>query len=127
MLAKVPLFAGCSKKELRTIATLADEIDLPQGKALTREGGWGREFFMLLEGTVEVVRDGKRVATLRDGDFFGELALVSGTPRTATVTTTSPVRVLVITETNFKRLLREDAHVSVKVLQAVAERLPPDG
>jgi CRP-like cAMP-binding protein len=125
MLATVPLFSGCSKKELRTIATLADEIDLREGKVLTRQGSPGREFFVLLEGTVEVVRDGKRITTLRDGDFFGELALISNIPRTATVTATSPIRALVVVGRDFRRLLQEDAGIAVKVLGTMAERMPP--
>jgi CRP/FNR family cyclic AMP-dependent transcriptional regulator len=125
MLATVPLFSGCSKKELRTIATLADEIDLRQGKVLTRQGSPGREFFVLLEGTVEVVRDGKRITTLQGGDFFGELALISNIPRTATVTATSPIRALVVVGRDFRRLLQEDADIAVKVLGTMAERMPP--
>jgi CRP-like cAMP-binding protein len=125
MLATVPLFSGCSKKELRTISTLADEIDLREGKVLTRQGSPGREFFVLLEGTVEVVRDGKRITTLRDGDFFGELALISNIPRTATVTATSPIRALVVVGRDFRRLLQEDAGIAVKVLGTMAERMPP--
>jgi CRP/FNR family transcriptional regulator, cyclic AMP receptor protein len=125
MLATVPLFSGCSKKELRTIATLADEIDLRQGKVLTRQGSPGREFFVLLEGTVEVVRDGKRISTLQGGDFFGELALISNIPRTATVTATSPIRALVVVGRDFRRLLEEDAGIAVKVLGTMAERMPP--
>jgi CRP-like cAMP-binding protein len=125
MLATVPLFSGCSKKELRTIATLADEIDLREGKVLTRQGSPGREFFVLLEGTVEVVRDGKRITTLRDGDFFGELALISNIPRTATVTATSPIRALVVVGRDFRRLLQEDAGIAMKVLGTMAERMPP--
>ena len=125
MLADVPLFSGCSKKELQTIATLADEIDLRQGKVLTRQGAPGREFFVLLEGTVEVVRDGKQVTTLGEGDFFGELALISNIPRTATVTATSPIRTLVVFGRDFRRLLEEDASIAVKVLGAMAERMPP--
>jgi CRP-like cAMP-binding protein len=125
MLADVPLFSGCSKKELKTIAMLADEIDLRQGKVLTRQGAPGREFFVLLEGSVEVVRDGKPVTTLGEGDFFGELALVSNIPRTATVTATSPIRALVVVGRDFRRLLSEDASIAVKVLGAMAERMPP--
>ena len=125
MLATVPLFSGCSKKELKTIATLADEIDLRKGKVLTRQGAPGREFFVLLEGTVEVVRDGKRVATLGEGDFFGELALISNIPRTATVTATSPIRTLVVFGRDFRRLLQEDPGIATKVLGAMAERMPP--
>jgi CRP/FNR family transcriptional regulator, cyclic AMP receptor protein len=125
MLSQVPLFAGCSKKELRTIATLADEIDLRQGKVLTRQGAPGREFFVLLEGTVEVVRDGERIDTLGEGDFFGELALISNIPRTATVTATAPIRALVVFGRDFRRLLEEDAGIARKVLEAMAERMPP--
>jgi CRP/FNR family transcriptional regulator, cyclic AMP receptor protein len=125
MLSQVPLFAGCSKKELRTIATLADEIDLRQGKVLTRQGAPGREFFVLLEGTVEVVRDGERIDTLGEGDFFGELALISNIPRTATVTATAPIRALVVFGRDFRRLLEEDAAIARKVLEAMAERMPP--
>jgi CRP/FNR family transcriptional regulator, cyclic AMP receptor protein len=125
MLTTVPLFSGCSKKELKTIATLADEIDLRKGKVLTRQGAPGREFFVLLEGTVEVVRDGKRVATLGKGDFFGELALISNIPRTATVTATSPIRTLVVFGRDFRRLLQEDPGIATKVLGVMAERMPP--
>ena len=125
MLTTVPLFSGCSKKELKTIATLADEIDLRKGKVLTRQGAPGREFFVLLEGTVEVVRDGKPVATLGEGDFFGELALISNIPRTATVTATSPIRTLVVFGRDFRRLLEEDPGIAMKVLGVMAERMPP--
>jgi CRP/FNR family transcriptional regulator, cyclic AMP receptor protein len=125
MLSQVPLFADCSKKELKTIATLADEIDLREGKVLMRQGAPGREFFVLLEGTVEIVRDGKRIDTLGEGDFFGELALISNIPRTATVTATSPIRALVVVARDFRRLLQEDATIAIKVLGAMAERMPP--
>jgi CRP/FNR family transcriptional regulator, cyclic AMP receptor protein len=123
-LSAVPLFSACSKKELRQIAKVADEIDLREGKVLTRQGGPSGEFFVLLEGTVDVERDGETINSLGPGDFFGELGLVSHQPRTATVTATSPILALVITETNFKRLLREDPHISEKVLEAVADRTP---
>ena len=124
LLRKVPLFSGCSKKELHKIAAIADEIDLRAGKVLTRQGGPGREFFILLEGGVDVVRDGERINTLGAGDFFGEMGLISQKPRNATITATTPVRTLVITETNFRRLLRDDAGISMKVLETVAERTP---
>ena len=80
---------------------------------------------MLLEGTVDVVRDGKKIAELGAGEFFGELALISNIPRTATVTTTSPIRALVVVDRDFRRLLKDDVNVAVKVLGAMAERMPP--
>jgi CRP/FNR family cyclic AMP-dependent transcriptional regulator len=125
LLSTVPLFSGCSKKELRQIASIADEIDLHSGKVLTRQGAPGREFFVLLDGTVDVVRDGKQVNTLGAGEFFGELALVSNIPRTATVTATSEIRALVVVDRDFRRLLKDDTSIAVKVLGAMAERMPP--
>jgi CRP-like cAMP-binding protein len=123
LLKSVPLFARCSKKELAEIATIADEIDLPEGRQLTKEGGRGREFFVLLEGNADVKRKRRKVKSLGAGDFLGEIALVTKAPRTATVTTTSPVRVLVVTEQNFRRLLERSPDVQIKVLEALAERV----
>ena len=122
-LKRVPLFARCSKKELGEIAQIADEIDLPEGKVLTKEGASGREFFVLLEGDAEVRRKRRKVGTLGAGDFLGEIALVTKTPRTATVKTTSPVRALVVSEQNFRRLLTRAPQVQIKVLEALAERV----
>lgn len=126
LLKRVPLFALCSKHELAEISRLADEIDLPEGKVLAQEGDRGREFFVLVEGSAEVRRHGETVNVLGDGDFFGEIALVSGRPRTATVTATSPVRALVVTEQAFGALLRKSPEIQTKVLQALAERVPID-
>jgi CRP/FNR family transcriptional regulator, cyclic AMP receptor protein len=121
----VPLFSQCSKRELAQIASIADEIDLRDGKVLIREGERGREFFVLLEGSAEVTKDGRKINTVGPGDFFGEIALVSQTPRTATVMATSPVHTLVITERSFRRLLDEQPEIQRKVLVALAERLAP--
>ena len=122
-LKQVPLFSRCSKKELGEIARIADEIDLREGKVLTREGGRGREFFVLLDGSADVRRNNRKIKTLGSGDFLGEISLVTKAPRTATVTTTSPVRALVVSEQNFRRLLENSPQVQVKVLEALAERL----
>ena len=81
LIKHVPLFSHCSKQELKQIASVADEIDLPAGKVLTREGDRGREFFVLIEGTAEVQKDGEQIRTLGPGDFLGEIALVSRTAR----------------------------------------------
>jgi CRP-like cAMP-binding protein len=126
LIARVPLFAGLSKGDLGRVASIADEIDLPPDKVLIREGERGREFFVLLEGEVEVTRHGKRVATRRSGEFFGEIALVSSLPRTATATTRAPVRALVIRDVEFRALLQRRPTIALKVLNTVAERLPPD-
>jgi CRP/FNR family transcriptional regulator, cyclic AMP receptor protein len=126
LIAGVPLFAGLSKSELGQVASIADEIDLPADKVLIREGERGREFFVLLEGEAEVARKGKKLATRRAGEFFGEIALVSNLPRIATVKTRKPVRALVIRDVDFRALLQRTPAIAVKVLQAVADRLPPD-
>jgi CRP/FNR family transcriptional regulator, cyclic AMP receptor protein len=126
LIKKVPLFSGCSKRDLEQIAQIADEIDLAEGKEMTREGSRGREFFVLLEGDADVTKGGSSINKLGAGDFFGEIALVSDSPRTATVTATSPVRALVITDRSFRRLLDEQPEIQRKVLVELAERLAPD-
>src|SRR5258707_14453403 len=98
LLRHAPLFEHCSKKELGLIGGLADEIDLPAGKVLIREGDRGREFFVIISGEVEVRRKGRRVATMGAGSFVGEMALLSKAPRSATVTALTALDVLVITD-----------------------------
>jgi|SRR5688572_3604936 CRP/FNR family transcriptional regulator, cyclic AMP receptor protein len=123
LLKNVPLFAGCTKAELRRLASIADEIDLREGTVLTREGRTGREFFVLIEGTVRVDKGSRKVADLGPGDWLGEIALLTKAPRTATVTATSPVRSLVITERDFRQTVAEVPSIAMKVLTCVAERL----
>lgn len=93
---------------------------------MTRQGERGREFFVLLEGEADVIKDGRTINRLGSGDFFGEIALVSDTPRTATVTATSPVRTLVITDRSFRRLMEDQPEIQGKVLAALAARLAPE-
>jgi CRP/FNR family transcriptional regulator, cyclic AMP receptor protein len=126
LLKRVPLFAQCSKKELEQLALVADEIDVREGTVLTSEGDRGREFFVLVEGTADVRRKGRKVNTMGAGDFFGEIALVSERPRTATVTATSPVRLLVVTDRAFRALMRNLPSIQLKVLATLADRLPAD-
>ena len=126
LLKRVPLLAGCSKAELREVALSADELDLRDGHVLTREGRPGREFFVLVEGTARVTKDGKLLADLQGGDWFGEIALLTHTPRTATVTATSPVRVLVITDRAFRRVVETMPRIALKVLASVGQRLDHD-
>jgi CRP-like cAMP-binding protein len=122
LLREVPLFAGCSKKELGEISTLADELSFPAGTTLIEEGRQGHEFFVLVEGEVDVRAKGRKLKSLSDGAFFGEMALVSSRPRNATVTATSPIRVLVVHESGFRRLLRDSPPIQLKVLQTLADR-----
>ena len=126
LLKSVPLFAGCSKNELRQLAKTADEIDLRQGTVLTREGRPGREFFVLIDGTAEVTKKGKKIADLGPGDWLGEIALITDSPRTATVTATSPVDVLVITDRRFRSVVETMPSIALKVLACVGERLSTD-
>ena len=126
LIKSVPLFSGCSKRELEEVAGIADELPFAEGRALTREGATGHEFLVLVEGAAEVKRRGKKVNTLRSGDFLGEIALITGAPRTATVTTTKPSRMLVITARDFRGLLRRMPSLQLKVLEALAARLPSE-
>ena len=125
LMKKVPLFASLGNAQLAQVASIADEVRLPEGKVLTREGERGREFFILIDGEVEVRRKGRKVATMVPGEFFGELALVSNRPRTATATALKPVRVLVVKDSSFRSVLLRTPQIALKVLQAAVERLPP--
>ena len=126
LLKRAPLFSGCSKSELRALASTADELDLREGTIITREGRPGREFFVLISGTAEVTKKGKEVAQLGAGDWFGEIALLTDAPRTATVKATSPVDVLVITDRSFKTVVETMPSIALKVLSTIGERLARD-
>ena len=126
ILRRIPLFSRCSKAELGQVAGIADELSFGVEETLIKEGDRGREFFVIVEGTAEVRRRGRIVRALVDGDFFGEIALVAEMPRTATVSTTSPTRVLVIVDRDFKRLLRDSPSIQIKVIEQLAARLAPE-
>jgi CRP/FNR family cyclic AMP-dependent transcriptional regulator len=126
LIERVPLFQGLSRRELGQVAALADEIDLPSGRTLTSEGRSGREFVVLVDGVADVSRRGKTINKLGPGDFLGEISLVTGRPRTATVTTRSPSILLVLSAPAFRRLLRSMPSIQAKVLDALAARLPAD-
>jgi CRP/FNR family transcriptional regulator, cyclic AMP receptor protein len=127
MLRKVPLFAHCSKQQLNEIAGVADELQLADGRELMREGARGREFFVVIDGELEVRRKSRKVATLGKGDFVGEIALITGRPRNATVTTKGTVRALVITDRAFTRLLLSSPPIQLKIMRELAERVPDPG
>jgi len=126
LLKGIPLFSGCSKADLTAIAAIADELELPAATTLIREGQSGRQFFVLVDGAVEVRRKGRKLPPRNDARFFGEISLLTDSPATATVTTTSPVSVVVITPHDFRVLLKRMPGIQLKVLTALAERLAPD-
>jgi serine/threonine-protein kinase len=119
----IPLFSGVSKKGLRALVAAADEIAVREGKDLVREGEHGRELYVVVSGSVRVVRKGRRVATMGPGDFFGELALVSGAPRTATVTTETETTVMVLDPRRFEVVMDREPQVAKAVMAAMADRL----
>jgi CRP-like cAMP-binding protein len=123
LLERVPLFAGLPKRELKRIAGIADVVDVPAGRELTVEGATGREFFVLLEGAAVVRRGGEFVNVLQSGSFFGELALLADRPRSATVTTIEPSRLLVLSDVQFRQVFRDSSQLSARVLPEVARRL----
>jgi len=126
LLKRVPLFERCSQRELARIAALADELTLPAERDLTSEGSGGYEFIVLVEGAADVVRKGRVVNELGPGDFVGEISLVTGQPRTATVKTRGPSRILVLNASGFRALMREVPSIQDKVLAAITARIPDE-
>lgn len=122
-LSKVPLFAGCSQRDLHTIARVVREVPHRAGTTIAREGEPGVGLFVILDGIAEVSIGGRKKATLGPGDFFGEIALLDGGPRTATVTAKTDVKLLGLTEWVFRGLIREHPSIALKTLQQMAGRL----
>ena len=126
LIQRVPLFELCSKRELRRIAALADERSVNSGTALITEGKPGSEFFVVVEGELEVRRKGRRIRRLGAGSFVGEIALLSQSPRTATVVAMTPLQVLVITRRDFVDLLDAMPFLWLKVARTLADRVDAD-
>ena len=122
-LRNVSLFASCSTKDLQKIAKSGDEISMPAGSLIVDQGQTGREAFVLLDGSVTVRRNGKKVATLGPGTIVGELSLLDHGPRTATVTCESDCTLLLITQRHFAAVLDEVPALSHKLLAALAGRI----
>jgi CRP/FNR family cyclic AMP-dependent transcriptional regulator len=122
-LSDVPLFAGLSRRHLRHVAGLTEEESFTQGAKLAEEGQPGETFYVVLEGEAKVIRGGRRIARLLPGDFFGEIALIDGGPRTATVVAETPIATLTITRKRFRKMLEEDPSIVVKMLEELAKRL----
>jgi len=122
-LRRVPLFSECSKRQLAQIAAIADELAFPADSTLIKEGEAGHECFVIVDGGIELRRRGRRIPLTGDANIFGEMALLTGAPRNATLTTLSPVRALVITNRAFNRLLNDQPGIQRKILASLAARL----
>jgi CRP-like cAMP-binding protein len=121
-LRSIPLFESLTSEERRAIAPNADEVQVPEGTELVRQGDFAYEFFVIEEGTADVMRDGERIAELNPGDFLGEMGIVGKVVRNATVVTTSPARVVVMTEQALRSMARTNPSVADRITAAVEER-----
>ena len=129
MLRSVPLFARCKDSSMDLIERLADEVDVPDGYTLMKQGDLGQEFFLIVDGSVRVERDGRFIATLGPGDHVGEIALIEEGRRTATATTEGPTKLLVIDRRGFNSLMDSSAEIRSAILSELVSRvrqLQPD-
>jgi CRP/FNR family transcriptional regulator, cyclic AMP receptor protein len=122
-LGSIWLFSACPASQLRMIRRAVEEVEVPAGVVLCEEGTVGREFFYIIEGTATVKRNGRRVTTLGPGRYFGELALLDHHPRSATVVSDTPMKLLVLEQRRFNGLLESTPGMSRKLLVAMSERL----
>jgi CRP/FNR family cyclic AMP-dependent transcriptional regulator len=122
-LGRCPFFAELSRNELMALAKATEDLEVEEGKALTREGESGREFFVIIDGEVAVTKDGNEIRRLGPGDFFGEIALLEDRPRTATVTAATPLRFFVLTRQSFRSLLAQQPELEKKVQAAIEDRV----
>jgi CRP-like cAMP-binding protein len=123
MLRRVPLFANCRGGSMDLIGRLADEVDVPDGYALMRQGDLGHEFVMIVEGQVRVERDGALVNRLGPGDYVGEIALLDEGRRTATAVTEGPAKILVISHQGFQSLLDSSTEIRQAVMESLVARV----
>ncbi len=123
LIARVPLFAACTKKEIRSVAKAARERLVRSGDIVVRQGAAGNAFFVIVSGEADVIRNGRRVGHLVDGDFFGDLALIDKMPRSASVIATTDMALLVLAQTEFSAMLEESASFARKLLLGLAQRV----
>lgn len=126
LLKRVPLFSGCTKSQLAEIAMIADEIDIAAGKTMIREGERGRQFFVVVDGSVKVSKNGRAFKGRGGSEVFGEISLLTNVPTTATVTAATPVHALVVADHRFRELIEKSPGIQAKILASLAERLAPD-
>ncbi len=122
-LSRIPLFEGLDESELQSVADSMHEANVPAGATVTAEGGPGDGFFVLASGEAEVTVGGERRATMKAGDYFGEIALLLGTDRTATVTATTDLRCYALTPWDFRTLVEGNPSIAWKVMQSMAARM----
>ena len=122
-LAQVPLFSACSTRDLQKIAKAADELTVDSEREIVTQGTVGREAFVIVDGEAVVKRNGRRITTLGPGDYFGELALLDGGPRTASVFAASPITLLVLGQREFTGLLDEVPGLALKIMKVLAQRI----
>jgi CRP-like cAMP-binding protein len=123
LLRRTPLLSDLGRRELEEVERLVDEVDVPAGRVLMREGEAGREFFVVVHGTVSIDRGGTRLRTMEPGGFFGEIALLAEGPRTATATTDGPATLLVLGHREFHSLMDRHPAIRTSVLEALAKRI----
>lgn len=123
MLQTVPLFRNLSKHDLDQVARIADEVDSQPGEVLLRQGDRGREFILVAQGKVRIERNGQVIAHRGAGEFIGEMALLDGKPRSATVITEEPSTLLVVHWAQFGPLLDANPNIPKKLLVGLSERL----
>ncbi len=122
-LKSIWLFSSCTASEIRKIRGSLDEVVVPEGKVLVEEGRIGLEFFLIVTGAATVSRNGKKVATLGPGGYFGELSLLDRKPRSATVTSDTEMDVLVLSQRQFNSVLQSSPPIARKLLAAMANRV----
>jgi CRP/FNR family transcriptional regulator, cyclic AMP receptor protein len=122
-LEAIPIFSQATKRQLEHVAAIADEIDVPGGTVLAKQGERGLDFFLIEEGSANVLVDGSQIATLGPGDFFGEISLVDGGPRTATVESTESMKLLVVRKPSFDDLLETTPELRGAVVRALGQRI----
>jgi len=123
LLASIPLFSGVPKKGLRALVEATDEVEVPPGKVIVREGSFDRDLFVIVSGSVRITRSGRKLASMGPGDFFGEMALMGRGPRTATVTAESDTRLLVLGSRRFRVVVDHEPSIAHSIMEKMAERL----
>jgi CRP/FNR family transcriptional regulator, cyclic AMP receptor protein len=122
-LAEAPLFAGLSRRQLRDVARSSGVATYPEGTLVVKEGAPGTVLYVILDGAVRVVRKGRTVGRLGSGSFFGEMSVLDGAARTANVITEAPSRLLSLSQSNLRALLRSDGRLALRIMEAMASRL----